>query len=140
MSKPTGLRIPSIRPSAPPSAGVTDGQRSRSRASAAGSAVLTLIAAALAVRRVRVNLARERPPVGSTGRRSRAPSGLVPQQFVDRGFRARLLVDALDDHCAVETWSRCAGLRGPSRQRARNDDRVGGHLALERFAGLTIDD
>src|ERR1700704_606584 len=38
---------------------------------------------------------------GSTVTHSQATDS-IPQQFVDRGFGARLLVDALDDHRAVE--------------------------------------
>src|SRR5215467_1577002 len=44
---PAALSTPSITPSAPASVGVTDGQRRRSRARAAGSAFGGLIAAAL---------------------------------------------------------------------------------------------
>src|ERR1044072_2800474 len=77
------------------------------------------------------------PAYASFGR-SRTPTGSIPQQFVDRGFRARLLVDAFDDHRAIEAWSRCAGLRCLAGQRARNDNRISGHFALERFAGLAI--
>src|SRR5207237_9945033 len=53
----------------------------------------------------------------------RAPS--IPQQFVDRGLRPRLLVDALDNHRAIEAWARGAVLHRLARQRAWNDDRIG---------------
>src|SRR5262249_48937605 len=49
----------------------------------------------------------------------------VAQQLVDRCLRARLLVDALDDHCAIETGTCGAILAGFAWHRARHDDRIG---------------
>src|ERR1035438_636691 len=70
--KPAAFRVPSRNLSAPPSAGVTERQRSRSRAMATGSADMT---------GVRLS---------------------IPQQLVDAGLGARALVDALDDDGARE--------------------------------------
>src|ERR1019366_8820105 len=70
--KPAAFRMPSRNLSAPPTAGVTERQRSRSRAMASGSADMT---------RVRLS---------------------IPQQLVDAGLRPRALADALDAHRTVE--------------------------------------
>src|SRR4051812_21855780 len=59
----------------------------------------------------------------------------IPQQFIDAGLRPRLLVDALDDHRAIER--RTAVL---ARQRAGHHDRISGHLALAHLAAVTLDD
>src|SRR6185312_5805741 len=69
-----------------------------------------------------------------------AQNGSVPQEVVDRGFAAGLLVDALDDHRAVE---RGAGLAVGERlagQIARHHHGVGRHLAHEDLAGRPVDD
>src|SRR5215471_3097585 len=70
--KPAALSVFSMKASAPPSAGVTEGQRSRSRAMIAGSADID---------GVRLS---------------------VPQQFIDAGLGARAFVDALDDDGAIK--------------------------------------
>src|SRR5450759_2205271 len=70
--KPAVFRVPSRNLSAPPSAGVTERQRSRSRAMATGSADMT---------DVRLS---------------------IPQQLVDAGLGAGALVHALDDDRAIE--------------------------------------
>src|SRR6266851_2610950 len=64
---------------------------------------------------------------------------LIPQEFIDACLRARLLVDALHDHRAIE---RGAG-RIPdrlSRQRARHHDGIGWYLAHENLAARAVDD
>src|SRR5690606_26558283 len=58
-----------------------------------------------------------------------------PQQLVDARLRARLLVDLLHDHGAVEPV--LAVLR---RQRAGHDDRALGHAAVQDLAGLAVVD
>src|SRR3546814_2604854 len=64
----------------------------------------------------------------------------VAQQFVDRGFRARLGVDALDDHRAIERRTlRPVGER-LARQRSGDDHRIGRHFADEGLAGRAVDD
>src|SRR5262249_20213866 len=95
--------------SAPPSAGVTDGQRMRARAIATGSAA-PLIA------------------------------GSIPQQLVDAGLGARLLVDALDDDRAVEAGAGRAIRQRLARHGAGHDHRIGRHLANKHLAGLAVDD
>ena len=47
---------------------------------------------------------------GRSGLSDDAPFGSIPQQLVDRGFRPRLLVDALDDHGAIEARAQGAVL------------------------------
>src|SRR5664279_3138616 len=103
--KPAAFNVPSRNLSAPPSAGVTDGQRSRSRARASGSADM-----------ISVRLS-------------------IPQQFVDAGLRPRALVHALDDDRAVKP-----GAAILVRQRARHNDRISRHLALQHLAARAIDD
>src|SRR5205823_251364 len=71
-------------------------------------------------------------------RLSLAPS--IPQQFVDRGFRPRLLIDALDDHRAIEAGAWRAVFQRLARQRTWNDDRIGRHLALKALAARAVDD
>src|SRR5262249_18546278 len=66
--------------------------------------------------------------------------GSIPQQFVDRRFRSGLLIDAFYDDRAIEVWAGFTFLSRLARQRARNDDRIGRHLAPEYFPGLAIDD
>src|SRR5262249_48663368 len=58
----------------------------------------------------------------------------------DACFRARLLVDALDDHRAIEVRTCGAILAGLARHRARHHYRIGRHFALMDRAGLAIDD
>src|SRR5690348_6767510 len=106
--KPAACSVRSRNASAPPSAGVTDGQRTRSRVRATGSA---------------------RP-----GMTAWWVCMLIPQQLVDAGLCARLLVDALDDHRAVER--RPAVLAG---QRAGHHDRVSRHFALQHLAAVAVD-
>src|SRR4029079_12802036 len=57
------------------------------------------------------------------------------QQLVERRLRARLLVDLLHDHRAVE-----AVLAVLRRQIARDDDRAGRHAAAMHLARLAIVD
>src|SRR5215207_10753073 len=66
--------------------------------------------------------------------------GSIPQQFVDAGFGTRLLVDALDDHGAVQARAWLAVRHRLARQGAGDDDGVGRHLALEHLAGRAVDD
>src|SRR6266481_7152792 len=68
------------------------------------------------------------------------PASSISQQFVDRGFCARRLIDAFDDHRAIEARACSAVLGRLARQRTRNDDRIGWHLAPEYLPGLAIDD
>src|SRR6267142_2616925 len=65
---------------------------------------------------------------------------LVPQQFVDRGLGAGLLVDAFDDHRTIEAWRRRAGFGRLAGHGAGHHHRIGRHFALKRLAGLAIDD
>src|SRR5262249_16453316 len=88
----------------------TDGQRMRSRAIATGSADVLI------------------------------RSLSIPQQLVDAGLDAGLLVDALDDDSAIEPRARRAVPHGLARHRARYHHRIGRHLALEDLAGLAVDD
>src|SRR5262245_61627546 len=67
-------------------------------------------------------------------------SGSIPQQLIDARLCARLLVDALDDHGAIEARARGAVLAGFARHRARHHYRIGRHFALIDRAGLAIDD
>ena len=66
----------------------------------------------------------------------KAAGCLVPQQLVDAGLGAGLLVDALDDDGAIERRSR--GIL--ARQGAWHDDRISRHFADEHFARLAVDE
>src|SRR5262245_65055323 len=68
-----------------------------------------------------------------------AAVGSIPQQFVDRRLRARRFVDTLDDHGAIEVRARFTFPGRLARQRARNDDGKGRHLAAKYLAGLAVD-
>src|SRR5262245_39183728 len=96
---------------APPSAGVTLGQRISARVSS----------------------------TGSTGGWLAATS--IPQQFVDGNLRSCLLVDALDDDGAVQARSgRSIRQRLARGHRAGDDDGVGRHAAIVHFTGGAVDD
>src|SRR5687767_15986389 len=121
-SKPAPLSTFSITASAPPSAGVTDGQRMRSRARAIGSAMSSFFAHDLV-----------RKPVPTF-----RDHALVAQQLVDAGLGARLFVHALHDHGAVEARTGLPILHRFAGQRAWHHHGIGGHFTHEDLAGLAI--
>src|SRR2546430_15740168 len=67
------------------------------------------------------------------------PANSISQQLVDRGFCPRRLIDAFDDHRAIEAGNRSGVLGRLAWQRARNDDRIARHLPPENYPGLRID-
>src|SRR6478672_8311779 len=113
-SKPAPLRIFSSTPSAPASAGVTEGQRTRSRAM------------------VRASVIRVAQPVEFS-------SKLVPQQFVDAGLGAGALVDALDDDGAGGRGTGLAVLEGARGQCPRHHHGIFRNFADKRLPGVAID-
>src|SRR5262249_57978944 len=54
-------------------------------------------------------------------------------------LRAGRFVDTLDDHGAIEVRARFTFPGRLARQRARNDDGKGRHLAAKYLAGLAVD-
>src|SRR6185312_4837799 len=64
----------------------------------------------------------------------------IPQQFVDRGFRARPGIHPLDDDGAIEAWTGFAVGQRLARHRPRDHPGIGGHFAIEDFARGAVDD
>src|SRR6202043_169001 len=58
----------------------------------------------------------------------------------DAGLGAGFFVDAFDDDGAIQIRARFAVFAWPAWRRARNDHRIGRHFALERYAGVAVDD
>src|SRR5262245_52181376 len=117
--KPTGANALASASSAPASAGVILGQRISAWVSAMGSS-----------------------DVGTAGSFALVLGVVseIPQQVVDRGLGARLLVDALHDHRAVKAGPGLVVGERLARQRAGHDHGVGRHLAVVYLAGGPVDD
>src|SRR5439155_21941925 len=150
-SKPTSFRRRSRTPSAPASAGVTEGQRTRSRVMETASFIPRLTTpkrrrASLVRRhfeRSAKSAATPRVPDDASRRRENreGPANvLIPQQLVDAGLGAGALVDALDDHGAGGRRAGLAVLQRARRQRARNDHGIFRNFDDESLAGVAVDD